>query len=164
MHPKQAAERITKLLANLSSEVTAELSMLLDVQLQEKVEVVLASWLTQPYTTLTVPMAATLGITATSNVYHPKKICMPGIIMFEEIAIVKASKDPRKKLEGMLQMATKMASLEMRDITESTRQFVIKYVKKVNQYFLHHCNGNVDTFLMRYPNFKHTTFKCTCGV
>ena len=113
---------------------------------------------------LTVPTAATLGITATSYVHHPKKICMQGIIMFEEIAKAKASKGPRKKLEGVLQMAAKMTSLEMRDITESTCQFVIKYINKVNQCFLHHCNGDVDNFLMRYPNFKHTTFKCTCDV
>ena len=123
VRPKQAAERIKKLLATLSPEVNAELSMLLDVQLQEKVEAVLARQLAQPHTMLTVPTAATLGITATSNVHHPKKICRQGIIMFDEIAEVKASKDPRKKLEGVLQMATKMASLEMRDITESTCQF-----------------------------------------
>ena len=61
---------------------------------------------------LTVPTAATLGITATSYVHHPKKICMQGIIMFEEIAKAKASKGPRKKLEGVLQMAAKMASLK----------------------------------------------------
>ena len=73
MHPKQAAERIKKLLATLSPEVNAELSMLLDVQLQEKVEAVLARQLAQPHTMLTVPTAATLGITATSNVHHPKK-------------------------------------------------------------------------------------------
>ena len=43
VRPKQASERIKKLLATLSPEVNAELSMLLDVQLQEKVEAVLAS-------------------------------------------------------------------------------------------------------------------------
>ena len=136
--------------------------MLLDVQLQEKVEAVLASQLVQPYTAFNVPMATTVGITATSNVHHPKKVCIQGIIMLGEIAEVKASKDPRKKLEGVLQMAAKIASLEMRNVTESTCQFVIKYVNKVNQCFLLHCNENVDFFLTHYPNFKHTTFKCTC--
>jgi hypothetical protein len=136
--------------------------MLLDVQLQEKVEAILASRLVQPHTAFTVHMATTLGITATSNVHHPKKACIQGIIMFEEIAEVKASKDPRKKLEGVLQMAAKIASLEMRNVTESTCQFVIKYVNLVNQCFLLHCNENVDVFLTHYPKFKHTTFKCTC--
>ena len=82
--------------------------------------------------------------------------------MFGEIAEVKASKDPRKKLEGVLQMAAKIASLEMCDVTEATCQFIIKYVKKVNRCFIHHCNANVDNFLTHYPNFRHTTFKCTC--
>ena len=110
--PKQGAERITKLFATLSPEVNAELSLLLDVQLQEKVEAVLASWLAQPHTMLTAPTAAALGITATCNVHFPKKNCMQGIIMFEETTKVKASKDPRTKLEGVLQMAAKMASLK----------------------------------------------------
>ena len=52
--------------------------------------------------------------------------------MFGEIAEVEASEDPRKKLEGVLQMAAKIALLEMHDVTESTCQFVIKYVNKVN--------------------------------
>ena len=82
--------------------------------------------------------------------------------MFEEIAKVKVSRDPRKKLKGVLQMAAMMASLEMHDITELTCQFVIKYRNKVNQCLLHHCTGNINDLLMSYPNFKHTTFKCTC--
>ena len=107
--------------------------MLLDVQLQEKVDVVLASWLAKPHTVLIVPMSTNLGITATSNVHHPKKVCIQGIIMFGEIAEVKASKDPRKNLEGVLQMAEKIASLEMCNVTESTCQFVIKHVNNVKQ-------------------------------
>ena len=106
--------------------------MLLDVQLQEKVDVVLASWLAKPHTVLIVPMSTNLGITATSNVHHPKKVCIQGIIMFGEIAEVEASEDPRKKLEGVLQMAAMIVSLEMHDDTEATHQFVIKYVNKVN--------------------------------
>ena len=153
---------MTKLLATLSPEVNAELSILLDVQLQEKEEAVLASWLVQPYTAFNVPMATTVGITAASNVHHPKKVCIQGIIMFGEIAEVKASKDPRKNLEGVLQMAERIASLEMHNVTELTCQFVIKYVNKVNRCFLLHCNENVDVFLMCYPKFKHRTFKCTC--
>jgi hypothetical protein len=153
---------MTKLLATLSPEVNAELSMLLDVQLQEKVGAVLASQLVKPYTAFNVHTATTVGITATSNVHHTKKARIQGIIMFGEIAEVKASKDPRKKLEGVLHMAEKIASLEMRNVTESTWQFVIKYVNKIHRCFLLHCNENVDVFLTRYPNFKHTTFKCTC--
>jgi hypothetical protein len=76
IQPKQATERITILLATLSPEVYMELSMLLDMQLQEKVEAVLTSQLVQPHTTLTVPMATTLGIISTSNVHHPKKVCI----------------------------------------------------------------------------------------
>ena len=106
--------------------------MLLDMELQEKVEAVLASWLAQPHTAFTVAMATTLGITATSNVHHPKKVCIQEIIVLGEIVEVKAFKDPRKKLEGVLQMAAKIASLEMHNATESTCQFVIKYVNKVN--------------------------------
>ena len=132
MQPKQAAERITYLLATLSPEVNAELSMLLDVLLQEKVEAVLACQLAQPHTVCTLPMATTLGIKATSNVQHHRKACIQRIIMFGEITEVKASKDPRKKLEGVLHKAAKIASLEMHDVTESTCQFVIKYVNKVN--------------------------------
>ena len=64
VQPKQAAERITYLLATLSPEVNAELSMLLDVLLQEKVEAVLACQLAQPHTVCTLPMATTLGIKA----------------------------------------------------------------------------------------------------
>ena len=45
--------------------------MLLDMQLQEKVEAVLESWLAQPHTAFSVPMATTLGIIGTSNVYYP---------------------------------------------------------------------------------------------
>ena len=56
---------------------------------------------------------------------------MQGIIMFEEIAKVKVSKDQSKNLEGVMQMAVTMASLEMHNITGSTCQFVIKYVQKV---------------------------------
>ena len=51
--------------------------------------------------------------------------------MFEEIAKVKVSKDQSKNLEGVMQMAVTMASLEMHNITGSTCQFVIKYVQKV---------------------------------
>jgi hypothetical protein len=160
--PKQAAKKVTKLLATLSPEVNKELSMLLDVQLQEKVEAVLACWLAKPHPAFTVPMATTLGITATSNVHHPQKVLVQGIIMFGEVVEVKASKDPRKKLEGMLQMAEKIASLEMRDVTESTCPIVINYVNKIKRCYIYHCNANVDNFLMCYPNFKHTTFKCTC--
>ena len=136
--------------------------MLLDMQLQEKVKAVLASWQAQPHPAFTVAMATTLGITATSNVHHPKKACAQEIIMLGEIAEVKASKVPRKKLEGVLQMAAKIASLEMHNATESTCQFVIKYVNKVNQCCIHHCNPNVNVFLTHYPNFKHTTFKYNC--
>jgi hypothetical protein len=75
--------------------------------------------------------------------------------MLGKITEVKASKDPRKKLEGVLQMAEKIASLEMCNFIESTHQFVIKYVNKVNRCFLHHCNENVDVFLTCYPKIKH---------
>ena len=136
--------------------------MLLDVQLQEKVEAVLASRLLQPYTAFNVLMATTMGITATLNVHHLKKVSIQGIIKFGVIAEVKAFKDLRKKLEGVLNVAEKIASLEMNNVTESTRQFVIKYVNKVNQCFLLHYNENVDVFLTCYPKLKHTTFKCTC--
>ena len=37
-----------------------------------------------------------------------------------------------------------------------------KYVKKVHHCFLLHCDADSDKFLMLYPHFKHTTFKCTC--
>ena len=76
--------------------------MLLDVQLQEKLDAILASCLVQPHTASTLPMATTLEIKATSNVHHPKKVCLQGIIIFGEIAEVKASKVPRKKLEEVL--------------------------------------------------------------
>jgi hypothetical protein len=105
--------------------------MLLDILLQEKVEAILACQLAQPHTACTLPMATTLGIKATYNVHHPKKACIQRIVMFGEIAEVKASKDPRTKLEGVLQMAAKIAFLEMHNVTESTYQFVIKYVNKV---------------------------------
>ena len=65
-------------------------------------------------------------------------------------------------MEGILHMAHKMAALETQDVTESTCQFVIKYVKKVHHCFLLHCDMDSDKFLMCYPHFKHTTFKCTC--
>jgi hypothetical protein len=136
--------------------------MLLDVQLQEKVEAVLAKRLMQPHPSFNVPTATTVGITATSNDHKPQKVHIQGIIMFGEIAEVKASKDPRRKLEGVLQMAEKVASLEMHNVTESTCQFVIKYVNKIHWYFLLHSNENVDVFLTHFPNFKYTTFKCTC--
>jgi hypothetical protein len=57
VQPKHAAERITKLTGTLSPEVKAELSMLLNMQLQEKVEAVLASWPVQPHHALFVPLA-----------------------------------------------------------------------------------------------------------
>ena len=60
VQPKQAAERITKLLATLSPEVNAELSMLLDVQLQEKVEA----------KSLVILSAACLGCTNLSALSH----------------------------------------------------------------------------------------------
>jgi hypothetical protein len=46
--------------------------MLLELQLQEKLEAVGAGQLMQPHTTLIVPMAKILGIAVTSNVYHPR--------------------------------------------------------------------------------------------
>jgi hypothetical protein len=72
MQPQQAVEIFFKHLALLSPEVNAELSMLLAVQLQEWVDTVLASCLAQPQNSLSMPMAATMGITATSNAEHPK--------------------------------------------------------------------------------------------
>ena len=47
--------------------------MLLDVLLQENMDAELASQLTQPHTILDAPMAATSGITTTSNIHHTKK-------------------------------------------------------------------------------------------
>ena len=126
-------------------------------------ENVLASWHAGPNIAPVFPVHASVGVTTASNVAPiPKKCHIHGIIHFQEIAKVKASKDPREKMEGILHMAHKMASLETRDVTESTCQFVIKYVKKVHYCFLLHCNVDSDKFLMHYPNLKHTTFKCTC--
>ena len=93
-------------------------------------------------------MNASLGLTAASNTHPtPNKGRIHGIINFQEIAEVKASKDPRMKLEGILHMAVKIASLEILEVTEPTRQFVIKYVKKVHQCFLMHCDANANNFL-----------------
>jgi hypothetical protein len=163
VRPMQAAERISKLLATMPPAVNAELTMLMAIQLQEGVESVLASRHAGPNIAPVFPVHASVGVTTASNVApNPKKSCIHRIIHFQEIAKVKAARDPREKVEGILQMAHKMASLETWDVTESTCQFVIKYFKKVHQCFLLHCGTDTDKFLMHYPNFKDTTFKCTC--
>ena len=162
VRPMQAAERISKLLATKPPAVNAELTMLMAIQLQEGVESVLASWYAGPNTAPVFPVHASVGITTASNVAPThKKSHIHGIIHFQEIAKIKASKDPREKMEGILHMAHKVVSLETWDVTESTCQLVIKYVKKVHHCFLLHCNTDTDKFLMCYPNFKHTIFKCT---
>ena len=163
VRPIQATERIKNLLSTMPPAVSAELTMLVAIQLQEGVETIMASQHTGPNIAQVFPTYASVGITATSNpATTSKKGCIHRSIHFHEIADLKAAKDPRKKLEGILKMAVKMASLETRDVTESTRQFVIKYVKKVHHCFLRHCDADADKFLSLYPNFKHTTFKCTC--
>jgi hypothetical protein len=163
VRPMQAAERISKLLATMPPAVNAELTMLMAIQLHEGVENVLASQHAGTNTALVLPVHASVGVTTASNVAPThKKSCIHRIIHFQEIAKIKASKDPKEKMEGILHMAHKMAVLETWDVTESTCQFVIKYVKKVHYCFLLHCDADSDKFLMHYPNFKHTTFKCTC--
>ena len=163
VRPMQAAERISKLLATIPPAVNAKLTMLMAIQLLEGAENVLARWHAGPNIAPVFPVRASVRITTASNVAPtPKKSCIHGIIHFQEIAKVKASKDPREKVEGILHMAHKMAALETQDVTESTCQFVTKYVKKVHYCFLLHCDADSDKFLMLYPNFKHTTFKCTC--
>ena len=110
--------------------VNAELTVLMAIQLQEGVASVLATLHAGPSLAPVFPVHASVGITPASNVAPtPKKCQIYGIIYFHEIAKVKASKDPRKKVEWILQMADMMASLKTRDVTESTCQFVIKYVK-----------------------------------
>ena len=97
----------------------------------------MASWHAGPNIAPVFPVHVSVGITTASNVAPtPMKSCIHGIIHFQEKAKVKASKDPREKVEGILHMAHKMASLETWDITESTYQFVIKYVKKVHNCLL----------------------------
>jgi hypothetical protein len=141
--------------------VNAEMTMLMAIKLQEGVENVLASQHAGPNTAPVFPVS--VGITTASNVApNHTKSHIHRIIHFQEIAKVKASRDPREKVEGILHMADKMASLETQDVTESTCQFVIKYVKKVHDCFLLDCNADSDKFLIYYTNFMYTTFKCIC--
>jgi hypothetical protein len=88
---------------------------------------------------------ASVGITAASNITTtPKRGHIHSLICFHEIAKVKASEDQRKQVEGMLHhMADRMTSHETRDVAESACQYVVKYVKKVHDCFLLHCNADV---------------------
>ena len=95
----QAAKRISKLLATIPPAVNAELTMLMAIQLQEGVENVLASQHAGPNIAPLFPVS--VGITTASNVAPtPKKSRIHGIVHFQEIAEVKASKDPREKEIG----------------------------------------------------------------
>jgi hypothetical protein len=111
--PMLAVERVSKLLATMPPAVNAELTMLMAMQLQEGVENVLASLHAGPNIAPVFSVHVSVGVTTASNVApNPKKSHIHGIIHFQEIAKVNASKDPREKMEGILHMAHKMASLE----------------------------------------------------
>ena len=93
--------------------VNAELTMLIAIQLQEGVEYVLACWHAGPNIAPVFPVQVSVGITTPSNVAPtPKKSHIHRAVHFQEKAKVKDSKDPREKVEGILHMAHKVASLE----------------------------------------------------
>jgi hypothetical protein len=95
--------------------------MIMAVQLQDRVETVLASWHAGPNIAPVLTVHASVRITTTSNgVPTPKKSCIHRIVHFQEIAKVKDSKDSIEKVGGILHMTHKMASLERLDATKST--------------------------------------------
>jgi hypothetical protein len=98
--------------------VNAVLTMLVAIQLQEEgVGTVLASRNAGPIVAPVFPVHASVGITTTSNVDPtPKKSRIHGIVHFQEIAEVKASKDPREKVEEILHMVHNVASPETQDV------------------------------------------------
>ena len=123
-----------------------------------KAEAILESQFAQPHTSLILPMAATLGITATSNVYH-SKILNAGNHLVGRDCQSQGLQRPMKEIE-------RNAAIGREDgITRDVQYHsIIKYINKVYKYFLQHCNVNIDNFLTCNPHFKHTTFKFTCEV
>jgi hypothetical protein len=89
-----------------------------------------------------------------------------GHVHFPHIALISASKVPTEKVRLLVEMGAMMAEgggmIVNKDLTEPCKDFVIKYANKVSKCVKLHFNSSVDAFIVRYPRFLHTTFKCTC--
>ena len=89
-----------------------------------------------------------------------------GHVHLPHLALISASTDPTEKVRLIVEMGAMMAEgggmIANTDLTAPCYNFVIKYANKVSKCVKLHFNSSVDAFIVRYPRFLHTTFKCTC--
>ena len=102
--------------------------------------------------------------TPTTNATPPpqKKARTFGNINLPHIALIKNA-PVRAKVQYLLEMHLLRPLPEHRsDLTDASRQYMIKYADKVQRCYAEHCSSSIDEFVSKYPKFTHTTFKCRC--
>jgi hypothetical protein len=161
--PFQAMERISKLLSTMLPAGNAELTMILATQFEEGVDTILAHW-HAGYTCSANLSCACIHEThnCLQSCHYSQKRPYSWNHEYSRDCQSQALKDSRNNIEGIQHIIVKVTSLELGDIIKSTCQFVMKYVIKVHNCFVLHCNSNADNFVKCNPNLKFTNFKCTC--
>ena len=48
-------------------------------------------------------------------------------------------------------------------VTEAGKQFVKRYLRPTMYCLKNHCNGSVEVFATKYPEYQHTKFKAFCN-
>ena len=68
---------------------------------------------------------------------------------------------PRQKIESMLHLWNDRNNWS-KPLTSGAKSFNVKYLGPAMSCLQAHFNGNVDAFLAKYPDYKHTTFPKEC--